>query len=69
MTVCDARVLTEQAFDFSKSDDRGHRTPDKHAMVGRPFVRSVSLAFRCEPCADMRESGEEGMSVDQMLAI
>ncbi len=39
----------EQAFDFSKSDDRRHRTPDKYTMIGRSLIRFVALILRCEP--------------------
>ena len=67
MTAYDARRLTEQAFDFSKSDDRRHRTPDKHTMIGRSFIRFVSLILKCELCAEIRESGKKEVSVDQAL--
>jgi len=67
MTAYDARRLTEQAFDFSKSDDRRHRTPDKYTMIGRSFIRFVALIMKCELCAEIRESGKREMSVDQAL--
>lgn len=67
MTAYDARRLTEQAFDFSKSDDRRHRTPDKHTMIGRSFIRFISLIMKCELCAEIRESGKKEVSVDQAL--
>lgn len=67
MTAYDARRLTEQAFDFSKTEDKRHRTPDKHTMIGRSFIRFVSLMMKCELCAEIRESGKREMSVDQVL--
>ena len=67
MTAYDARRLTEQAFDFSKSDDRRHRTPDKYAMIGRSFIRFVALILKCELCAEIRESGRREMSVGQSI--
>ena len=67
MTAYDARRLTEQAFDFSKSDDRRHQTSDKYTMIGRSFIRFVSLIMKCELCAEIRESGKREISVDQAL--
>jgi hypothetical protein len=67
MTAYDARRLTEQAFDFSKSDDRRHRTPDKYTMIGRSLIRFVALILRCELCAEIRESDRRDLSVSQAL--
>ena len=67
MTAYDARRLTEQAFDFSKSEDRRHRTPDKHTMIGRSMIRFVALILKCELCAEIRESGRREMSVGQAI--
>ena len=67
MTAYDARRLTEQAFDFSKTDDRRHRTPDKYTMIGRSLIKFVSLIMKCELCAEIRESGKREMSVGQTL--
>lgn len=67
MTAYDARRLTEQAFDFSKSDDRRHRTPDKYTMIGRSLIRFVALIMKCELCAEIRESGKREVSVDQAI--
>ena len=67
MTAYDARRLTEQAFDFSKTEDRRHRTADKYTMIGRSFIRFVSLILKCELCAEIRESGKKEMSVGQTL--
>ncbi|MBR4504225.1 MAG: hypothetical protein IKP20_04565, partial [Candidatus Methanomethylophilaceae archaeon] len=67
MTAYDARRLTEQAFDFSKSEDRRHRTPDKHTMMGRSLIRFVALILKCELCAEIRESGRREMSVGQAI--
>ncbi len=67
MTVYDARRLTEQAFDFSKSEDRRHRTPDKHTMIGRSLIRFVALILKCELCAEIRESGRRELSVGQAI--
>lgn len=67
MTAYDARRLTEQAFDFGKSDDRRHRTLDKHTLIGRSFIRFVSSIFKCELCAEMRESGKREVSVYRVL--
>ena len=67
MTAYDARRLTEQAFDFSKTDDRRHRTPDKYTMIGRSLIKFVSLIMKCELCAEIRESGKREMSVGQAL--
>ena len=67
MTAYDARRLTEQAFDFSKSEDRRHRTPDKHTMIGRSLIRFVALILKCELCAEIRESGRREISVGQAI--
>ena len=67
MTAYDARRLTEQAFDFSKSDDRRHRTSDKYTMIGRSFIRFIALIMKCELCAEIRESGKREISVGQAL--
>ena len=67
MTAYDARRLTEQTFDFSKSDDRRHRTFDKYTMIGRSFIRFVALILKCELCAEIRESGKREISVGQAL--
>lgn len=67
MTAYDARRLTEQAFDFSKSEDRRHRTPDKHTMIGRSMIRFVALILKCELCAEIRESGRRDISVGQAI--
>ena len=67
MKAYDARRLTEQAFDFSKSDDHRHRTPDKYTMIGRSLIRFVALIMKCELCAEIRESGKREVSVDQAI--
>ena len=61
------RSGTEQAFDFSKSEDRRHRTPDKHTMIGRSLIRFMALILKCELCAEIRESGRREMSMGQAL--
>ena len=67
MTAYDARRLAEQAFDFSKSDDRRHRTPDKYTMIGRSLIKFVALILKCELCAEIRESGKREISVGQAI--
>jgi hypothetical protein len=68
MSAYDARRLTEQAFDFSKSEDRRFRTSDKIRMEGRGFIRFVELMMICEMSAEIRESGCTGMSVSEAMA-
>ncbi len=67
MTSYDARRLTEQVFDFSKSHDRRHRTPVRYTLIGRSMIRFVALIMRCELCAEIRESDEREVSVGQAI--
>jgi hypothetical protein len=68
MNAYDARRLTEQAFDFEKSEDRRFRTSDKVRMEGRGFIRFVELMMICEMSAEIRESGRTDMSVAGTIA-
>jgi len=68
MSAYDARRLTEQAFDLSKSEDKRFRTSDKTRMEGRGFIRFVELMMICEMSAEIRESGCTGLSVPETIA-
>ena len=56
-------LVSEQAFDFSRSEDRMHRTADKYTMIGRSFIIFVALIMKCELCAEIRESNRREISV------
>ena len=68
MSAYDARRLTEQAFDLSKSEDKRFRTSGKTRMEGRGFIRFVELMMICEMSAEIRESGCTGLSVPETIA-
>jgi hypothetical protein len=59
--------VSEQAFDFSRSEDRMHRTADKYTMIGRSFIIFVALIMKCELCAEIRESNRREISVGGVL--
>ncbi|CDF31102.1 unknown [Methanoculleus sp. CAG:1088] len=47
MSAYDARRLVEQNFDFDKTAWRRFGTGDPTAMLGREFIRFVSLILKC----------------------